>query len=191
MTMWEFVCHDWKTLQGFETPRDVPLLLERLFGSSDEEEWQGALGLLEAYASDLGLPSEATKDVVACLVAVAIRTEGRRRSAVLGTLEELTCGRGVEEYRPQQLTWLRAAVRELACALHTWAQLAESAPVEDAVLCVEILAYCAVHVPEVELKVLRYLQLCATERPELGEEVSALLANLNNVKRLLSERESA
>ncbi len=189
--MWEFECHDWSTLQGLGKLKDVRLLLGRVFGSTNEEEWKGALGLLEAYASDLGIPSEATKDVVACLVAIAIRAEGRKRSEVLGTLEELTCGRGVEEYSPQQLLWLRAAVRELSYAIHTWAQLAESASEEDAVLCVELLAYCAVYVPEVESKVMTYLQLCAAGRPELGEEISALLINLKSTKRLLADRERA
>lgn len=190
--MWEFECHDWKALRGFEAPRDdVPVLLERLFGSSNEEEWQVALDLLESYASDLGLPSEALKDVVACLVAVATRTEGRKRSVLLGALAELTCGRGIEEYRPEQHTWLRAAVRELAYALHTWAQLAESAPAKDATHCIEILVYCAAYVPDLELKILRYIQLCATQRPELGEEISGLLATFNDIKRLLSERDSS
>lgn len=183
--MWEFKCHDWKKLQGVETLNDVPLVLNRLMYSIDEVEWQGALRSLEAYASDLGIPSNATKAVVACLVAIAIRTEGQKRTEVLGTLEELTCGRGIEAYSLQQLAWLRGAVRELAGAFHLWAQLAESAPAEDAILCIQLLAYCAVNVPEVELRVLNYLEQCSNERPELGDDISALLINFNNVKELL------
>jgi hypothetical protein len=185
--MWELDCHDWMTLQAFRDPKDVPLALDRLVRSNSEEEWTRALVLLETYASDLGLPSESTKDVVACLVAIVIRTDGTKRSAILATLEELTCGRGIEEYNQEQLSWLRAAVRELAYALHTWAQLAESAPIADAILCLDLLAYCATFVPEVEMKVMRYFRLCAGQRPELGEELSALLADFNEAKQLLGE----
>lgn len=189
--MWEFECHDWDTLRGFEKPKDVPLLLEEVLRSSNsnQEEWRVALSLLEAYASDLGLPSEATKNVVACLVAVAIRAEGRKRSEILGLLAEVTCGRGIREYSPRQLTWLRAAGRELAYALHTWAQLAESSPAKDAISCAEILMHCAIYVPEVEPKVLKYLQLFAADRPELREEIFALLTTLDEVKQVLGERE--
>lgn len=191
--MWEFECHDWKTLRGFGSDRDVPLLLERVLGSSNEEEWNSALQSLTFYASHSNATSEATKAVVACLVAIAIRTEGPKLSAVLGTLEEL-CAPSVdefEEYTPQELTWLREAGRELACALHTWAHLAETASTLDATYCVELLAYCATFVPELEAKVLKYLQLCRAARPELEEEISALLVNFNEMKRLFSERERA
>ena len=185
--MWEFEYHDWNGLQGFRSSKNVRLLLDRVLRSTDEKEWQTALNLVEIYASDLGVPSEATKDVVACLVAVAVRAQGQKRSAILGTLEELTCGRGVDEYTPQEVEWLRSSVHELAYALHTWAHLAESASIEDAVLAVDLLAYCAVYIPQVESKVLRYLQLCAVERPELAEEISALLANSEDVRRLLEK----
>ncbi len=189
--MWEVECHDWDTLDGFERPKDVPRLLEKVLRSSNsnQEEWRVPLSLLEAYASDLGLPSEATKDVVACLVAVAIRSEGRKRSELLGLLAEVTSGRGVEEYNSCQLTWLRAAARELVYALHTWTQLAESSSAEDAVACAEILTNCAIYVSEIEPRVLKYLRLLAADRPELRDEIVALLATLNETKQVLSKRE--
>ena len=112
--MWEFKCHDWDTLQWAEKPKkEIPKLLEVVLDSDREEEWEIALGLLEAYASDLGVPSEATKDVVACLVAIVVRMEAKKRTVILGVLDELTCGRGIEAYSPQQMMWIRAAVREL------------------------------------------------------------------------------
>lgn len=186
--MWEFECHDWPALRGFRDPKNVRPYLERLADSTDEKEWQKTLNLLQVYASDLGLPSEATKDVVACLIAVVIRVEGKKRSELLGALEELTCGRGLEVYSAQQLECLRSAVSELALALHTWVYLAESASREDATLALQLLAYCAVYVEQLEPKVSQYFRLCAAARPELRDEISSLLVNADEVRQLLTAR---
>ncbi len=187
--MLEFDCHDWSTLQGFRSSKNVRVLFQQIADSADEKEWQQALGHLESYASDQGIPSEATKGVVASLVAIAVSEGGRKRSAVLGTLEELTCGRGVEAYTSQQLGWLRASVQELACALHTWTHIVESAPTEDATLALEILAYCGVYVSQFDSRVQRYFQLCAIARPELREEISALLTNSAEIRSFLVSRD--
>jgi hypothetical protein len=186
--MYEFNCHSWESLRGFESSKNIQSLLERVGNSSDEKEWQAALVLVEDYASDQGIPSEATAAVVACLVAVTIRTDGRKRSALLSTLEELTCGRGIAEYTDQEISWLRASVQELACALQTWSYLAESASEADAVFAVELISYCAVYVPSVESRAIMYLQLCERERPELREELAALEANADEVRQLLVSR---
>ncbi len=190
--MWEFECHEWDALQWNEKPKTPAVVVRQLLGcilvSSDEEERKNALGLLEYYASDEGIPSEATSHVVACLVAIVACTDGQKRLAVLDLLEELTCGRWIEEYSPQKVTWLQQAVSELACALHTWACLAENSSAEEAVLAVYLLGNCARHVPHVEAKASRYLQLCAARRPELKEEISALLERSNQVKAVLREK---
>jgi hypothetical protein len=186
--MWEFEVHDWNTLRGFRDGKNISVLLRRISGAADAQEWDKALSLLEAYASDLGVPCEATKDVVACLVSITIRNEGEKRSAILGTLEELTCGRGVEVYTDEQLMWLRDAVRELSYALHAWVHLAAAGSLDDATLAIRLLAYCAVYTPQLEAKVLRYFTVCANERPDLVEELSAVLANAKEVKALLKAR---
>jgi hypothetical protein len=173
----EYDCHDWSTLQAFRT-LDARRLFDTLLGSSDDAEWDQTLYLLEAYSSNLlGTPSEATKDVVACLVATAVRMDGSRRLSILQLLDELTCGRGIDQYSTQQQIWLVRAVEELSNALHTWTHWAESSSMDDAVMCVQLLSYCAVYVPRLEQRITRYLVLCATARPELSEDISAVVAN--------------
>jgi hypothetical protein len=160
--------------------------MQSIAAATVEEEWEQALYLLEAYAGNLfGSPSEATKAVVACLVAIATRVGGKKRSAVLGLLDELSCGRGIDAYTADQRQWLCSAIEELAHGIHIWTSLAESGSLEDAVLCLQLLSYCAVYVPGLESRVTRYLDLCASSRVELREDISAVLTNQKEAKERL------
>lgn len=179
-SMWEIDSHDWSSLHGVSgDSAKARSVLSKLLEASTDTEWTGALDWLEAYASDLGIPCEATPAVVSCLVAAAVRTDGAKRSAILGTIEELTCGRGIEAYTPQKLDWLRASVGELAACLHLWTHLAQTSSVRDAILCVALLAYCAKHVPGLDVRVRRYLELAEQERPELREDIVAIRKHLD------------
>lgn len=182
--MWEIECHDWAALRG-RRPYDVRQLLERVSSATDRKEWDQALQLINFYSSDNGIPSEATPDVVACLVAIAVRAHREKRSALLGLLEELTCGLGIEIYTPEQMAWHKAAVRELGLALHSWAQWAESEPIEEARVHLCLLSYCSVYVPALEARVERYFHRCLAARPELGDEIAALRTNASERKELL------
>ncbi|MFO0553458.1 MAG: hypothetical protein U0271_34060 [Polyangiaceae bacterium] len=185
---WELECHNWLALRGFRDGRPPGALLETVRTAKDPAAAIAALELLESYASDLGLPCEATRSVVACLVGIATRCTGEIRSAILGTLEELTCGRGIEEYSPDELAWLVAACRELVYALHAWVEILETGDASDATLAATLLAYAANAVPEVEQRVLTYLRICSRERPALSDYLSALSENFQERKQLLLTR---
>lgn len=183
--MFEFECHDWKALRG-RRQYDARRLLERLATSATGKEWNEALNLINFYSSDNGIPSEATQHVVACLIAVAIDSDGDKRSEILGLVEEFTCGLGIEAYTSEEMGWHVAAVRELGCALQIWVKLAESAPVPEATVCLQLLSYCSVYDPRLEPRVMRYFEVCRVARPELGDEIAALAVNSTDRKALLA-----
>ena len=176
--MWEIDIYQWTELRGVSgDPANAPAMLRELAASDEEEHWREALAWVDSFASDLGIPSGATSAVVACLIGLALRVEGAKRTAILESLEDLTCGRGIETYSAEELGWLEQSVAELACAMHVWLCWAESAPPSDAARCVELLAYCGVYVPALRPRVRQYLSACAAARPELGEDVVAIRAN--------------
>jgi len=101
--MWEIERYDWKQYEAYGDAARAPEWLRALLLSQDDSEWSQALISLESCASDLGVPCSMTPAVVSCLVSIALRVEGKKRSAILSSLEELTCGRGAEQYSDQQL----------------------------------------------------------------------------------------
>lgn len=172
--MWEIECYEW---DGFEAYRDagrVPQLLRTVLLTDDEAEWVAALRYVESCGSDLGVPCSATPALVSCLVAITLRVNGKKRSAVLSLLEEMTCGRGAEQYSEAQKRWLGESVYELVLGLKMWVELMETSSVEDAEQCVDILAYCAEHVPALGGRVRKYLELCELRYPQLGDEIGAV-----------------
>ena len=172
--MWEADCYDWKSLDAYRDAGRVPQLLKTILQSDDEAEWGAALSYLESCGSDLGVPCSVTPALVSCLGAVVLRVSDKKRSAVLSLLEELTCGRGAEQYSDAQKKWHREAAYELVLGLKLWVDIMETSSVEDAGQCVDLLAYCAEHVPAMGGRVRMYLKLCEARYPQLGDEIRAV-----------------
>lgn len=166
--------HDWASFPAFRDPARVPGLLRVVLSSEREEEWAPALANLETCGSDLGVPCAMTPALVSCLVAIALRTDGKKGAAVVSLLEELTCGRGAEGYSEQERHWLHEAVRALMPGLSLWEAIVENGSRDDAVNAIDLLAYCAEHFPEQRDRVRRVLGSCEQQRPELAEEIRAV-----------------
>ncbi len=172
--MWEVERYQWREFEAYRDATRAPELLQIVLVSEVEQEWSSSLSYLEACASDLGAPCAMTPALVSCLVSAATRTNGKKRSAIVSVLEELTCGRGSEEYTEAQLAWLREATVELTYALKLWVDLLERSSPEDAEQCVDLLAYCAERVPEVAGRVAQYLTLAEVQHPQLRDEIHAV-----------------
>jgi hypothetical protein len=142
--------------------------------AEEESEWLPALHFVESHVSDEGVPSAMTAPTVGCLVAIAARAQGAKRSAILSGLEELTCGRYQEHYTEQQIKWYLDSVRELTFGLHLWVEVLMGPSVKDAEQCVDILAYCAEMIPELAGRVRYYLQQCEERHPTLTDEIRAV-----------------
>ncbi|WP_437286062.1 hypothetical protein [Sorangium sp. So ce406] len=172
--MWEFYCYDWGKFEAYRDTSRVSVMLQAVLQSEDEGEWSSALSYLESCASDLGVPCSITPAMVGALASIMIRVDGKKRSGILLLLEELTCGRGASEYSEAQRVWLRESVQELVLVFKNLVDVMERSSVEDAELCVDMLAYCAEHVPEMACRVRKYLTLCQERFPQLSDEIQAV-----------------
>ncbi|WP_129356277.1 hypothetical protein [Sorangium cellulosum] len=172
--MWEFSCYDWGKFDAHRDTSRVPQMLQVLLDSEHEGEWSSALSYLESCASDLGVPCCMTPATVSVLASIMIRVDGKKRSEILSLLEELTCGRGASEYSEAQKMWLRESVQELLLVFKNLVDVMERSSVEDAERCVDMLAYCAEHVPCMTGRVRKYLALCQERFPRLSDEIQAV-----------------
>jgi hypothetical protein len=173
--MFAFDLYDWKRMPGFRDSGRVPELLHLVDVSTDEGKWSDALTKLESCASDLGTPCALTPPLTGALMSLALRTTGAKRSSILSVVEELTCGRGAEAYTDEQKTWHRESVHELILGFNTVTFILETSTVEDAKLCVDLLAYCAEHFPPLRPRVRKYLAFCQERHPSLADEISAVI----------------
>ncbi|WP_438015515.1 hypothetical protein WMF18_32235 [Sorangium sp. So ce315] len=172
--MWEFNSYDWGKFEANRDPSRIPQMLQVVLDSENENEWSSALYCLESCASDLGVPCSVTPATVSALASIMIRVDGKKRSKVLSLMEELTCGRDASEYSEAERMWLRESVQELLLVFKSLVDVMERSSVEDARHCVDMLAYCAEHVPGMAGRVRKYLALCQERFPELSDEIQAV-----------------
>lgn len=183
--MWEFRCFNWSAMRGvWGEPAMAPNFLEQVVTSTADGELARALDWLESYASDLGVPSEATSAVVSCLVGAAQVRSGVARLAIVETIEELSCGRGVDEYSSKQHKWLVATIGELSSGMHLWMHMGEHSSAREATLALQLLAYCAAYLPDLAARVWRYFELCEVARPELRDDIAAIRSQAAKLTRL-------
>jgi hypothetical protein len=166
--------YDWGKFDTHRETIRVRDSLELLIHSEDENHWGPALSYLEGCASDLGIPCSLTPALVDVFTSIVVSVGGRKRTEVLAVLEELTCGRGADEYSDAQRGWRSQAVREVALAFKSFVHIMATSSVEDAERCVDLLAYCAEEIPSLTERVRKYLARCEDRFPVLSEEIRAV-----------------
>jgi hypothetical protein len=174
--MWEIESYDWSMFEAYRDPSRVPEMLRLVIDADDASEWNSALSYLEKCGADLGVPCSITPALVSCLVSIAFISSGQKLSDVLWLLEEFTCARGEANYTDAQKKWLNESVNELVFGLKRWVELMERSTIEDAELCVDMLAYCAERFPVLRGRVTKYLKMCQMRFPGLEAEISAVSA---------------
>jgi len=141
---------------------------------------------IETAASDHGVPCAATAAVVAALASICLRVESARRLEVLGLLEQLTGGRGIELYDESQQRWYVESALELAFSMAYWVHLMESGSAEEQTACFGLVSNCGNVLSHQRPRLASYLSFVAERCANLAEELPVALSHWKTVDALLT-----